>query len=113
MPWRGDYYYRSERVNGQPRQVYVGAGVIGQLAAQLDEAERERRRLQEAGADPDRVGAEAQDDGVRLVERLADGLARAALYAAGYRRHHRGEWRRKREAKQHDAGKAGRPERDG
>jgi hypothetical protein len=113
MPWRGNYYYRSERVNGRPRQVYVGAGLIGQLAAQMDGAERERRRLEKAGADLDRADAEAHDDGLRLVERLADGLARAALYAAGYRRHHRGEWRRKREPRYDKAGEAGRPEGDG
>src|SRR5689334_698966 len=103
MPWRGPYYYRSERVNGQPRQVYVGSGPLGQLAAQLDEAERERRKLGAAAAACERTEATALDADGRLVERLADALAKAALVVAGFRRHNRGQWRRKREPKQHEA----------
>src|SRR5687768_16858417 len=97
MPWRGNYYYRSERVNGRPRQVYVGSGVVARLAAQLDDAERERRKLEKATADLDRAAVEARDEDVELIERLADALGRAALYAAGFRQHHRGAWRRRRE----------------
>ena len=100
MPWRGSYYYRSERVNGRPRQVYVGRGLLGQLAAQLDEVRREERKLEKTDEVLRRTEAETLDADIRLVERLAEALARAALYAAGYRRHHRGEWRRKREPKQ-------------
>jgi hypothetical protein len=97
MPWRGNYYYRAERVNGQPRQVYVGSGVVARLAAQLDDEDRERRELERATAALDRTAAEASDECIELIERLAGALGRAALYAAGFRQHHRGEWRRKRE----------------
>jgi hypothetical protein len=97
MPWRGNYYYRSERVNGRPRQVYVGSGVIAQLAAQLDVEEGDRRKLERAAADLEQAAAEAHDEDVELIERLTDALGRAALFAAGFRQHHRGAWRRRRE----------------
>jgi hypothetical protein len=37
---------------------------------------------------------EALDAGARELDELADRLARAALVAAGYRQHKRGEWRK-------------------
>jgi hypothetical protein len=97
MPWSGGYYYRSVRVNGRPRRQYVGGGLIGQLAAQMDAAEREQRKAEKDWAAEARAEAEWTDDDLRAVERLADALARAALVAAGCHRHHRGEWRRRRE----------------
>jgi hypothetical protein len=97
MPWDGRYYYRSVRVNGQPRRQYVGAGLIGQLASQMDDIDRERLQLRNAALELARHKAEALDDDMQAIERLADTIARAALVAAGYRQHHRGEWRRKRE----------------
>ena len=97
MPWRGNYYYRSKRVNGRPRQVYVGSGLVARLAAQLDELDRERRKLRDARAARELEDLEIHDEDIKRVGRLADALGRAARFAAGFRRHHRGEWRRKRE----------------
>ncbi len=99
MPWVGRYYYRSERVNGQPRRRYVGTGVIGQLAARLDEAERERRALTQARVDLEREAADLLEDDVDAIDRLADVIARAVLVVAGCHQHHRGEWRRRRASK--------------
>ena len=99
MPWTGRYYYRSVRVNGKPRRQYVGSGLIGQLAAQMDAVERYRKDAGKAQADQARAVAEATDEDLVAVERLADVLARAALVAAGCHQHHRGQWRRKREGR--------------
>src|SRR4051794_26916386 len=99
MPWSGRYYYRSARVNGKPRREYVGSGLIGQLAAQLDAEKQEQREAERAQAAETRLEAEWNDEDLRAVERLAEVLARAALVAVGCHRHHRGEWRRKREGK--------------
>ncbi|HVK10512.1 MAG TPA: hypothetical protein VM597_17220 [Gemmataceae bacterium] len=99
MPWAGRYYYRSVPVNGRPRRQNVGPGLLGQLACQLDNAARERKALSIAHIRLARADAEAIDDDLLAIEDLADAVARAALVAAGFRRHKRGEWRRKREGK--------------
>jgi hypothetical protein len=93
---KGRYYSRSRKVNGRVVREYCGVGEVAELAAQMDainradrEAEREAQRALKAELD-------ALDAGVKELDELADLLARAALLAAGYRRHKRGEWRRKR-----------------
>lgn len=87
------------RVNGQPRRPYVGTGLIGQLACQFDEAERQRKSLGAAQNHLDRAEVEGLDEDLLAVEQLADVLARAALVAAGFHQHDHGAWRRKRERK--------------
>jgi len=96
MPWAGPYYYRSVRVNGQPRREYVGAGKIAELAAQLDALEREERELKQAAEREARADAQALDELVSDFNAAADDLASAALLAAGCRQHNRGEWRKRR-----------------
>jgi hypothetical protein len=96
MPWAGPYYYRSVRVNGQPRREYVGSGRFGELAAQLDVLERQDRELKEAAERKARADAAALDELVSGFNAAADDLAHAALLAAGCRQHNRGEWRKSR-----------------
>ena len=92
----GRYYTRSRKVGGRVVREYVGAGRVAELAAALDAAERreraeERQRLREAEATDAPAFAALADLGAVL-----DGLAAAFLIGAGYRRHNRGEWRRRR-----------------
>jgi hypothetical protein len=90
------YYTRSRRVNGRVTKEYIGTGEVAELIALQDEAERQRR-LEEA-----RAWREEREDLERLDEtagdlcELAELLTRAALVAAGYRQHNRGEWRKPR-----------------
>jgi hypothetical protein len=97
MGWeRGQYYTRSRKVNGRVVREYVGGGMAGALAAELDALDREQR-------DPDREAMQvlqekwtASDAALDELDASADRLAHAALLIAGYRRHKRGEWRKKR-----------------
>ena len=97
MGWdKGRYYTRSKKVNGRVIREYCGVGEVAELAAQMDainradrEAEREARRVE-------RAELEALDVPLNDLNDLADLLARAALVAAGFRQHKRGEWRKRR-----------------
>ena len=80
---------------GHVFSVYVGGGIAGTLASQLDEAERkdrgcDREELRRELAHQDRVDA--------LVERswrVAEAAAKSALEEAGFHLHNR-QWRLKR-----------------
>lgn len=97
MGWdRGRYYYQSERVNGRPVRRYVGTGKVAQLAAQLDELGRLDQERNRTEARAVRAKVEALDETLSQFDDLADLLARAALLAAGYHQHKRGEWRKRR-----------------
>src|SRR5262245_17308435 len=100
MSWQprtyGVYYYRSVRVGGRVRTLYFGGGAAGEFAAAVDQLAKlerleERERLR-AYLGRERRAEEALD---RLGE-AARLLAHAALLAAGYHQHSRGEWRKRR-----------------
>lgn len=100
MAWeiRGErsYYYRAKRENGRVRKEYVGTGELADLLAEYDEAERQLAKARERQV---RIEIAAVLDGEAEAMTLAQGassLVRASLYAAGYRQHKRGEWRRPR-----------------
>jgi hypothetical protein len=96
----GSYYVRKRREGVRVKSEYVGTGLIGMLAAELDAeeqatelAERDARCAeQERWAESERVVGE--------VCTAADEIARAALVLSGFHQHHRGEWRRRRESRQ-------------
>lgn len=97
MPWDRNYYYRSVRVNGKPRRVYVGAGAVGVEAAEQDRRAKEERQLRRLEADQLRAGYAELDTDLDAVYRLADTLSRVALYAAGFHQHCQGDWKPKRD----------------
>jgi hypothetical protein len=97
MGWdRGRYYTRSKKVNGRVIREYVGTGRIAVLFAQLDAITRGAREKEATAARAERERLQELEIPVTELNAVTDLLAQAALLAAGYRRHHRGEWRRKR-----------------
>jgi len=102
MPWEmrganGPYYTRSRRVGGHVVREYVGKGPLGQLAAELDAEERARRRLEVEAARQEAKRYIEMDDSVEEFCRQTDAVVRGVLLIAGYHRHNRGEWRKRRE----------------
>lgn len=105
-PWEqrergGLYYTRSKKVNGKVVREYVGGGILGELAAQMD-AEDRRQHEEEAAAW--REERERLEELAGLADELwedVETIAQAILIAAGFRRHKRGEWRRQRERGTH------------
>ena len=98
MGWDKDgrYYTRSRRVNGRVVREHFGGGVIGELAAQVDALARAAREAERAAARSAREAVAALDAPLADLNELADLVARAALAAAGYAQHRRGEWRKTR-----------------
>ena len=101
-PWErrkrgGLYYTRSRKVNGRIVREYVGAGVLGELAARMDAEDRQRREEEAAAWREERERLESLAGSVDEFCREVETIARAALLAAGFRRHNRGEWRRPRD----------------
>ena len=98
MGWeRGRYYTRSRKVHGRVVREYIGTGRVAELVAQTDALERKQRQAECAALRAVRSELEALDASVKELNDLADLLARAALLAAGFHQHKRGEWRKRRE----------------
>ena len=98
-PWErrergGLYYTRSRKEGGRVLREYVGGGVLGELAARTDEIER-RERERAAADREERKMLEALDAPLTEAWEATETLFRAALVAAGYRQHNRGEWRKR------------------
>ena len=100
MPWRQKgnkrVYYRSVRVDGRPRTIYVGPGMIGETAA----AAVQLRRVQREQLREKQQQIIAHSSSVVDLNGQLESLTRAALVAAGFYQHARWQWRRRRNVKQ-------------
>jgi hypothetical protein len=116
---RGRYYTRSRRESGLIVREYVGRGILGEMAAQADAAQRRQMRRSAgrcgaAQADAaqriqkqeqrriwrkQRGDLETQDAALRALDAACEAVLAAVLTASGYHQHQRGEWRKRRERK--------------
>ena len=85
-------------MNGQVLKEYVGGGALGALAAKMDALKRLQQEEEVQALRKERLRMEALEAPLEELCTAAEILSRATLLPAGYRRHKRGEWRRKREA---------------
>ncbi len=92
----GRYYTRSKKVNGRVIREYVGTRLVGELAATADARARAQRQAQQAAWQAEQERIELALAPLEAFCDVVETLARASLLLAGYHRHHRGEWRRKR-----------------
>ncbi|MFN8474899.1 MAG: hypothetical protein U0822_22115 [Anaerolineae bacterium] len=90
------YYYRARKIDGRVHREYIGTGEIAALIAQMDDLDRERQHLRVLEERDERARISALDGAVARLDELADVLVRGSLVLAGYERHNRGEWRRRR-----------------
>ena len=94
----GRYYTRSRKVRGRVVREYVGAAgsPMAEITAAEDQMHREAR---ERAAQDRRTERERDAEAELPLEVLAavgEALLGATLVTAGYHRHDRGEWRRRR-----------------
>lgn len=110
------YYIRSIRRGGKVTSEYVGTGELAAIIALVDRDVRTLRRLRRLEIDADRAERieanraerarlrafrERLQGADRIVaghSRRVDKAVASALNALGYHRHHRGNWRKRREA---------------
>lgn len=96
----GEYFYRSERRNGQPRRVYLGSGELGKIAAdwaalEALQARHGRNVAKSLRASHDAILRAADSEAERAVKPVLE-AAEAVLSALGHHRHARGQWRQRR-----------------
>jgi len=87
MEQRGNrkFYYRVRRENGRLTKEYIGSGPEAEAAAARAETKRAER------AELKRIGVVL--DALRIIIEV---LIEREMIAAGYHRHDRGPWRKKR-----------------
>jgi hypothetical protein len=92
----GLYYTRSKKIGGRVIREYVGSGPLAELAVLMDEEDRLRREEEAEAWRDDRERLEALEAPIAELCEITETLAQAALLAAGYHQHKRGEWRKRR-----------------
>ena len=90
------YYTRSQRAGGRVSREYVGTGLLAELVAAEDQLHREAREQAARDRRTERECLEALDGPLLALDARVEALYRAALVVAGYHRHQRGDWRRRR-----------------
>jgi hypothetical protein len=88
----GRYYTRSRRVGGRVVREYVGCGIVGRLAAELDAQDRTRRTAEVEALRQYRAQLGPSDETIMSLAAACTLIVEATLLAAGLYRHG-GEWR--------------------
>jgi hypothetical protein len=111
MAWevRGNhsYYYRSRREGGRVVKEYLGAGEAARAIAALERMDRERAGEEARRWRQERARQDAVDALLLAFCACVSDAVTAALERAGYYRHDRGPWRKRRRGR----GPGGTPER--
>lgn len=98
MGWeRGRYYTRSMKVNGRVIRQYIGIGPLADMWAKIDGMARQQRSARVQAKRDAKAKLAALDIDIETLCKATDVVARAALLAAGFHQHKRGEWRKRRE----------------
>ncbi len=90
------YYYRARKEGGRVVKEYAGAGHVALVARDADERLRIVEQIEAEERRSALAAFEAEEAPLADLCRRTELLARGALLGAGYRRHDRGEWRKRR-----------------
>ncbi len=90
------YYYEKRREGERIVSTYVGTGSFAEARAVLNDAAKEKRRLQREALRQEREALDREGRQVRDVLDQIRALTHAALIAGGYHMH-KGQWRKRRE----------------
>ncbi len=90
------YYYRARKEDGRVVKEYVGTGPSAEIAALQDRSVREERATTARARRAEQDRLEAIDSEVTDIDHAIEAVTQVNLLLAGYHRHHRGAWRRRR-----------------
>jgi hypothetical protein len=90
------YYTRSVRREGRVVRQYFGNGPVAELAAATDAERRLSREIVARERRAEQGRYDAAFSPLQELCKVTDLLAAASLLLAGYHRHARGDWRRRR-----------------
>lgn len=90
------YYYRAKREYDRIVKQYFGRSETARMQAAIDDVRRKERRAAQAARQKEKERLDKLDEGVEQLCELADLVAHLALTYAGYHRHNKGEWRKRR-----------------
>ena len=93
---RGSYYYHSKRVDGRVVKEYCGRGELAALVARLDDLNRDERKTARLQEQAEEAMMREMEASIAPLDLAADLAMRTAMQEAGYHRHSRGSWRKKR-----------------
>jgi hypothetical protein len=100
MPWlqRGQNraFYQSLRIDGRVVHRYLGSGPAAEQAAAAIEARRQQRAAARAALATERQRHAKALVPLEQLSWLTDALLIATLTSAGFHRHCRGQWRKRR-----------------
>jgi len=100
MPWdKRGYYYRKKRIGSRVVSEYVGRGMFADMDAAEDAAKRQERAQAQASTQAARLETETLDAGIQAADELINAAMFETLEAAGFHRHARGQWRKRRDTK--------------
>jgi hypothetical protein len=89
------YYYRSQRIDGRSRKIYVGKGPAAKQAAALDERQRQARQAARDAWQAEVVELAVADNALAELCERTELLASAVLLLQRFHCHH-GTWRCRR-----------------
>lgn len=92
----GLYYVRKVRVGDKVQSLYVGSGELAALSSQLDEYDWDERQSEQKQRRQELDALAASDAAMAAFCADVEATLREALEAAGFYRHNRGEWRKRR-----------------
>jgi hypothetical protein len=90
------YYTRSRRIKGKLTRSYIGKGLEAEIAAAIDAANRAQRKVKSDAHRALFAHIEMLDSLTREMEESVRVLVEAVLLVAGYHRHDRGKWQKRR-----------------